>query len=374
MKVLYNSFQGRYSDNPRAIYEWLLNHDTGDEHVWFADPQHAHGFPADVSTVLPGSDACREALESADLIVANTHIELEWTKKPGAIYFQTWHGTPLKRIHHDVLWAPPGRLSELDRDVARWDYLLSPNAASTERLRRAFDFPGEVVEAGYPRNDVLSSGEAAEVRARVRASLGLAEGTTAVLYTPTWRDDHFYAEGGTLPVKMALDAAAFLTELGPDVCLLPRLHYLVTSRGAIPEAPGMIDVSFYPDVQDLYLAADVMITDYSSTMFDFTVTGKPIIFYTYDLATYGDSVRGFYFDLQPVAPGPMVETPAELIAALQSLPAMTSQYAHRYAEFRRTFNHLDDGQATKRLSWLWSGSAPDWPGQLTDRRGPASRT
>ncbi len=374
MKVVYNSFQGRYSDNPRAIYEWLLAHGTADEHVWFVDPRHAHGFPPEAQTVPTGSDVCRGALESADLIVANTHIEMEWTKKPDATYLQTWHGTPLKRIHHDVLWAPPGRLSELDRDVARWDYLLSPNAASTDRLSRAFDFSGAVLEAGYPRNDVLASDQAGEVRARVRASLGLSERTTAVLYTPTWRDDHFYAEGGVLPVEMALDAAALLTELGPDVCLLPRLHYLVTSRGAIPETPGMIDVSYYPDVQDLYLAADVMITDYSSTMFDFTVTGKPIIFYTYDLAAYGDSVRGFYFDLEPMAPGPMVETPAELIAALQSLPEVSRQYADRYAEFQRTFNHLDDGHATDRLSWLWSDSVPDWLAELTDRPGPASRT
>ena len=117
----------------------------------------------------------------------------------------------------------------------------------------------------------------------------------------------------------------------------------------------MVDVSLYPDVQDLYLAADVMVTDYSSTMFDFTVTGKPIIFYTYDIASYGDSVRGFYFDLEPVAPGPMVETPGELVAALQNLPESTLRYAERYAEFRRTFNHLDDGQATERLAWLWDG-------------------
>ena len=133
-----------------------------------------------------------------------------------------------------MLYAPPGRLAELDPDVARWDYLLSPNTISTERLRRAFDFRGEVLETGYPRNVVLTSHEADEVRARVRASLGLSEDTTAVLYTPTWRDDHFYAEGGLLPVGLALDGGAFLAELGPNYCLLPRLHYLVTARGAIP--------------------------------------------------------------------------------------------------------------------------------------------
>lgn len=356
MKIVYLSFDGRYSDNPRAVYEWLTARGGSHEHVWIAHPQHRHGFPAGVSSVPTSSEACRAALETADLVIANTHIEMEWTKAPGCRYLQTWHGTPLKRIHHDVLWAPPGRLTDLDADVARWDYLLSPNAASTDRLRNAFRYTGEVLESGYPRNDALSGPSADRVRAQVRDSLGVAQETTVVLYTPTWRDDEFYANGGTSPVGLALDGAGFMAELGPSFRLLPRLHYMVTSRGAIPEAPGVLDVSFYPDVHDLYLAADVMVTDYSSTMFDFTVTGKPIIFYAYDRARYGDSVRGFYFDLEPLAPGPLVETPAALVAALQSLPEVETAYAEPYAQFRRTFNHLDDGHAVERLAWMFEGA------------------
>jgi CDP-glycerol glycerophosphotransferase len=355
VKVVWDSYNGRYSDNPRAIYEHLLEREPSAEHVWFCDPVHAHGFPEGVRTVVPYSPECRAELEDADLIVANTHIEMEWTKKPGARYLQTWHGTPLKRIHHDVLWAPEGRLDWLDHDVARWDYLLSPNAASTERLRNAFAFRGEMVEVGYPRNDVLSAPSAEQVRDRVRASLGLSKDTTAVLYTPTWRDDEFYANGADDAIRLALDGSAFVAELGGNYCLLPRLHYMVTARGAIPSGAGVVDVSRYPDAQELYLAADVMITDYSSTMFDYTVTGKPIIFYTYDLARYGDTVRGFYFDLEPVAPGPMVETPEELLAALRSLPTLSRDHAERYAAFRRTFNHLDDGRASGRLSALLDG-------------------
>src|SRR4051794_38632569 len=103
------------------------------EHVWLCDPLHRAGFPAEVSTVPASGAEAVAALESADLVIANTHIDLDWDKKPGAVYLQTWHGTPLKRIHNDVLWAPPGRLAELDRDVQRWDYLVSPNEVSTHR-------------------------------------------------------------------------------------------------------------------------------------------------------------------------------------------------------------------------------------------------
>jgi len=352
MKVVYNSFAGRYSDSPRALYERNRHRRPLAEHVWLCDPLHAAGFPADAVTVPATGPAARAALESADLIIANTHIELDWVKKPGALYLQTWHGTPLKRIHNDVLWAPPGRLAYLDRDVARWDYLVSPNEVSTPRLREAFGFTGEVLEVGYPRNDVLSAPAAAVIRARVRAALGIPDDVTAVLYTPTWRDDEYFADG-TPNVQLALDVEAFVRELGPKQWLLPRLHYMVTDRSEALDREGVVDVSRYPDVHELYLAADVMITDYSSTMFDFAITGKPMLFYAYDLDSYRDSLRGFYFDFQPLAPGPVLKTSQEVIGALQNLDEVRHGYAERYETFRQLFTHLDDGHASDRLRWLY---------------------
>ena len=348
MRVVYHSFEGRFSDSPRAIFEGLAARDGGHEHVWLADPAHASGFPPGVETVAYGTPSCIEALESADVVIANTHTDLVWSKRPGAFYLQTWHGTPLKRIHRDVLWAPPGRLDRLQRDVDQWDCLLSPNRASTPRLRRAFRFDGEVLESGYPRNDLLSAGDRDAVRARVRDEMGIEEGRTAVLYTPTWRDDEVFPEGGRT-FALGLDVAALADELGDDHVLLLRLHYMLTGRLAAVEHPAVRDVSFHPDVGELYLAADAMVTDYSSTMFDFAVTGKPMVFYTYDLADYRERQRGFYFDLEPDAPGPLVETAGELVDALRDLPALRERYAERYARFRETFCHLDDGRATERV-------------------------
>ena len=347
MRIVYDSFEGRYSDNPRALYEWLRPRVPG-EHIWLTDPRHLASFPPGTLTVPHDSTDAVVALESADLVIGNTHIDLDWDKRPETTYLQTWHGTPLKRIHHDVVFAPPGRLPRLDRDVARWDYLLSPNAASTPRLRKAFNFPGEVLEYGYPRNDVLLPPRADLVRARVRASLGLTEGDTAVLYTPTWRD-HAYYDPTRPPVQLALDVAPFLAKLGPGVKLLPRLHYLMTDRGMPLDHPDVIDVSYYPDVAELYLAADVMVTDYSSTMFDFAVTGKPLLFYTYDLDEDREHERGFYYDLEPIAPGPMISNSEDLVAALQDLPGVQRTYAGRYRRFQAMFCGLEDGRATKRL-------------------------
>ncbi|NHC24550.1 CDP-glycerol glycerophosphotransferase family protein [Nocardioides sp. IC4_145] len=347
MRIVWNSFHGRFSDNPRALWEQV--HDRpGHEHVWLADQAHLAAFPDGVTTVDIDSPAARGALESADLLIANTHTEVEWTKPAGTTYVQTWHGTPLKRIHRDVLWAPEGRLDRLDHDVAKWDLLLSPNAVSTPRLRGAFGYDGEVLESGYPRNDLLSLPAAREVGARVRAELGIPGSATVVLYTPTWRDDEAFAEDRP-EVALRLDVERFAATLGPDQVLLVRAHNMVTGRSRIAATPGVHDVSYHPDVRDLYCAADVLVTDYSSTMFDFAITGRPILHYAYDLERFQDSVRGFYFDLLPEAPGPVLRTEDELLAALGDLGQVEKEHAERYAAFRARYTALEDGRATDRV-------------------------
>ncbi|HEY0239212.1 MAG TPA: CDP-glycerol glycerophosphotransferase family protein [Friedmanniella sp.] len=344
--IVYDSFAGRYSDSPRALHSWLEPR-VAAEHVWLMDPAHRRAFPADVRTVAYGSPESVEALESADLVVGNTHIEIEWDKSPEAKYLQLWHGTPLKTVHRDVRWAPPGRLDWLELDVARWDYLLSPSPASTPRLRSAFRWGGEVLELGYPRNDVLQPPAVDLVRARTRASLGLRDDETVVLYAPTFRDRMMTDQD--VPLKLALDMGRLVAKLGPGVRVLTRVHYFMTDRLERFEVPGVVDVSWHPDIAELYAAADVLVTDYSSSMFDFAVTGKPLVFYTYDLETYRDVDRGFYFELEPVAPGPVVRTQDELTAVLNDLPRVRREHAERYATFQQTYCVLDDGRATKRV-------------------------
>ena len=348
MRFVYHSFLGRYSDSPRAVHRALTQGDPRHEHLWLADAAHADTFPPGVDVAQVGTDAARAALEAADVLVANTHTELEWDKPDGLLYVQTWHGTPLKRIHWDVLWAPEGRLERLSLDVAQWDVLLSPNAWSTPRLQGAFRFEGELLETGYPRNDVLLKPEGAVVREAVRSNLGLGPEDQVVLYAPTWRDDVVFA-GGDEPIALELDAAGIADALGPRTHVLLRTHYMLTGRLAAVEHPRVHDVSRHPDVSDLYLAADVLITDYSSVMFDWAVTRKPILLFTYDLAAYRDDLRGFYFDLAEDPPGPLLMTSDDVLAALEDLPAVTARFAAAYDRFHARFCHLEDGRATDRV-------------------------
>ena len=357
MRIVYDSFHGRYSDNPRALFERLQDR-PGAEHVWLADPLHADSFPVGVPTVPIESPDAADALHDADLVIANTHVEVDWTKSPGTTYLQTWHGTPLKRIHRDVLWAPPGRLDRLDEDVARWDLLLSPNRASTPRLRQAFGFDGPVLETGYPRNDLLVGDLGGAVRDVVRKEMGIAEHVTVVLYAPTWRDNERF-RGSDGPVPLGLDLAALADRLGDEHQVVARLHNMMTGRSVPPSHPRVYDASFHPDVRDLYLAADLMVTDYSSAMFDFAVTGKPVFYYAYDLERFRDEIRGFYFDLAPQAPGPFLRNEADLAAAILDRDAVGREFAEQYRRFRDTYCSLEDGRATDRVLELLGLGAPE---------------
>ena len=368
MKIVYATYRGLFADNPRALYEGLqkrLPHDVG--HIWLCSPKTRSSFPADVRAIVYPSPEARAELESADVVIANDCLSMPWTKRAGAVYLQTWHGTPLKRIHHDVRPIREGWLDEADKDVARWDVLLSPNAASTYRLRHAFGFRGPVWETGYPRNDVLSSPDRHGVRRRLRAELGIADGTTAVLYAPTWRDDLVFDHSGPRDFEFPIDMGDF-ARLGANHVLLLRLHGMVKDRLDLDPLAPVIDVSDYAESADIYLAADVLVTDYSSAMFDFAVTGKPMLFYTYDLEHYRDDLRGFYFDLAEIAPGPLLRTSTELIEAIGDIEVPDQEREARYARFRETFCSLEDGHATDRvLDQLFpsGGSA----GRSTQERG-----
>ena len=337
--VVYNSFRGRFSDSPRAIYEQLVR-TAPSGHVWIGDGPRS---------VQPNSKAYFRALGRARYVVTNVQMASNLIKRPGMVYLQTWHGTPLKRIGLDnERWREnPAALKKMVADVGRWDHLVSQNPFSTDIFRSAFGFEGEVLETGYPRNDVLSAPDREAIRARVRRELGIADGQRVVLYAPTWRDADVDADGA-YRFTPALDLARIAEALGDDHVLLLRLHYLLSAAlGDL--GPHVRNVSDLPDIGELYLAADVLVTDYSSAMFDFAVTGKPMVFFTYDLADYGEKVRGFYFDLAAEAPGPLCATSDELGEALLRVEGDAERYAGAYARFRERFCPFDDGRASARV-------------------------
>ncbi|WP_392676185.1 CDP-glycerol glycerophosphotransferase family protein [Streptomyces sp. LN785] len=350
--VLYSSFDGRqYSDSPRAIYEELVSRSVEFEHLWVVRDQQAR-IPAGATAVVHGSAAWHEALARSRHIVTNTQLPEWFERREGQTVVQTWHGTPLKRIGLDLAGtaqANTGYIATIERRASQWSVLVSPNSFSTPVLRRSFGYRGEMLECGYPRNDLFHASDRVKVAAAVRERLGIPEGKRVVLYAPTWREDRPQG-GGRYALDLQLDLTAAERELGADTVLLVRRHYLVTDR--LPDSgSGFVrDVSRYGEVGELMLISDALVTDYSSLMFDFAQTGRPMLFHTYDLAHYRDTLRGFCFDFENRAPGPLIPESSDLVEALRDPVLATAGHAQAYEAFRRDFCDLDDGHAARRVA------------------------
>ncbi|WP_367047278.1 bifunctional glycosyltransferase family 2 protein/CDP-glycerol:glycerophosphate glycerophosphotransferase [Streptomyces sp. Je 1-332] len=349
--VLFDSFRGtQFSDSPRAVYEELVRRGTDLELLWTVRDDQVQ-IPAPGRAVRMWSPEWYEAMARSRFLVHNNHIPGWFTRREGQTVVQTWHGTPLKRIGHDmpaVHFADRDYLERIGREARQWSMLVSPNEFSTPILRRAFDFHGEILQTGYPRNDVLYSADRDDRARAVRARLGLPDGKKTVLYAPTWRDDQYHG-AGRYRFDFRIDVADARRRLGDDHVLLVRRH-----PNVVDPVPGagdgfVFDVSAHPDMADLMLVTDVLVTDYSSLMFDFANTGRPMLFFTYDLEHYRDTLRGFYFDFAQEAPGPLLETSTALVDALCDLDRTERGHRLRYRAFRQRFCGLDDGGATARV-------------------------
>jgi CDP-glycerol glycerophosphotransferase len=352
-EVLFESYESRaYGDNARAIYEVLSRRVPDLRCRWMVvDGQTA--LPDGLEPLRRFSRDHFEALARARFVVIPNYRPMEpWFETPAdQVVVQTWHGAPFKRIALDnPRWETMGARDNVERiraESARWDYLVSPNPPSSPILRGAFGFDGELLETGYPRTDVFHAPDRERRAAAVKEALGLEPGKRVVLYAPTMRDDHRYS-GNRYSLEMRLDLPAARRALADDHVLLVRRHAKVVDTVPGVDGSFAIDVSAWPDVNELLLAVDVLITDYSSLTFDFAVTGRPMLFFTYDLADYRDRLRGFYFDPDRL-PGPHVATSEELVAAIRDVDRLHAEHAAKYAAFRADFTPWDDGHAAERL-------------------------
>jgi CDP-glycerol glycerophosphotransferase len=344
-----------YSCNPRAIYERLLELVPRARGVWVVERKHARSFPADVPHVVAGSRAYYRALARARIFVNNVGFPHEIVKRPGMIHVQTYHGTPLKTMGLDQREALVGsRRMNFDRLVeraARWDFIVSSNPFSTAIWKRATPGTYEVLEVGYPRNDVLVNAGEADV-ARVRDELGIPAGKQAILFAPTHRE---YRE--TYVPTADLDRLA--AELGEDFIVLARTHYFYAGQEK-RHGGRVLDVSEHPSVEELCLAADVLVTDYSSIMFDYAVLDRPILIHAPDWEDYR-RLRGTYFDLLLEPPGIVTRSDEELVEAFRTGAVWSEEAAAVRAAFRERFCSLEDGRAAERVVrrvWLGEMDAP----------------
>lgn len=269
--------------------------------------------------------------------------------RKGSTIVQTWHASgAFKKIGWSVLDKTFGADEEFVDRVplhSNYDVCLMASKSAAVHYADAFRQPLERfrTDIGMPRTDILFGDERiAEIAAGLREKYRLPAGKRVILYAPTFRGTAVFR--ATTPKN--LDLALLHRELGADHVLLMRLHPFVRESAPIP--PGLegfaIDVSDHPDIHELMHVSDVLVTDYSSAIFEFSLLGRPMGFFAPDHDDYDDE-RGFYFDFRTGVPGPVFETTAELAAWLRA-----GEFdLERVARFRDESFEVADGHATERF-------------------------
>ena len=333
-----------YSCNPAAIYEKAKELAPDVRGVWIVKPGKQKSLPPGVDHVVAGSRAYYRTIARAHWLINNATFPADVVKRPGAVHVQTHHGTPLKTMGLDQPKYPASTVGydaeRLRRNIAKWDFSITANRHTTLVWDRQFPIKGETLEVGYPRNDRLARATAGDTAA-ARAELGIAPGERVVMYAPTHREWH----PRFTPV---LDVDALAEALGPGTRVLLRGHYFYGSIGFPPRHPRVLDVSSHPSVETLYLASDVLITDYSSVMFDYAVLDRPLVIFAPDWDIYR-AVRGVTFDLAAEPPGVFARTFDELVEAFRGGAVGDEVAAKARARFRERFCALEDGRAAERV-------------------------
>lgn len=324
--ILFNSFAGRkFDDSPRAIYEEMKKDLRFKDYklVWAFHQPEKHDAPEKIKT--DGMTYFKTAL-AARVWVTNSSVErgLNFTGKH-TLYFNTWHGTPMKKMGSDINAL---NTSFGSKGENHFDIMMSQGHFETDVFSRSFGIPKEkFLEAGLPRNDILAN-YTDEYRVQLRERLSIRPDQTVILYCPTFRE---YDKDANLGVVMAppMDLKQWERELGEGYVLFMRAHYEVAKVMNIEENYFVRNMTDYPNLNDLYIAADILISDYSSVFFDYSITRKPMLHFCYDYDKYS-SKRGMYFDIRDyVNGGSMEEEVIEIIKKMNVEDEMNKTTAFR---------------------------------------------
>ncbi len=362
--VVFDSFKGKiWGCNPKAVYEYMLSQERFDDWKFvllFKNPEKYSYLEKNPNTRVvkqTGRNYERE-LAGAKYWIMSFRVPDYIYPGKSQVFVQCWHGTPLKRLGYDLVTfenavdTVEDVRRKYDLDSEKFTYLLSPSPYATEKFSSAWNLNAKkmtdkILEIGYPRNDFLSSYTERDVE-NIKENLGISKDKKVILYAPTWRDNqHEAGVGFTYDLNLNFDK--WREALGDEYVVLFRTHYFVANTFSFDKYGGfVINVSDYDDINHLYVISDLLITDYSSVVFDYAVLKRPVLFYMYDLKIYRERIRGFYFDLKEL-PGEIFTREQELVDAIPG-SIENFVYDEKYRKFNMTFNPLDDGQASARFA------------------------
>jgi CDP-glycerol glycerophosphotransferase (TagB/SpsB family) len=341
--VFFESYRGRsVACNPRAIDRFIAGERPDTIRYWSVADGSVE-VPMGAVRVIEGTRAWWRARRTARVIVVNDWLRKRWRRRSYQHVLQTWHGSTLKRLARDRPDVGMRTRIAARREGKRWNALLAQNEFSALNLRSAYAFKGPIWIDGYPRNDTLvRSFQYDRSSYAIYNRLGIDPQLKIALWAPTWREER-------RTMVDYLDLRDLSSRLGREWIILVRGHVSTWGTGVDQSGPGILDVTTYPDITDLLQVTDVLITDYSSVMFDWIVTRRPIIFCVPDLAHYAYAARGFYADLLADPPGPVVHTTAEVAYAIEAAEDYTREYADQLDLWRERFAAHDDGHAAEHV-------------------------
>ncbi len=369
--VLFESYGGRsVSCSPKALFlemisceeytDWQIIWSLRESAYEASEMLNSLSDPR-IKTVIRGSREYFDSLATASAIVMNTRLPEYVYPKPEQVYVQCWHGTPLKKLGCDAIGKTDSALNtatELARrfriDSKKWSYLLSPSSFTSEALFSAFGVPiadrqSLLIEEGYPRNDVLVHSINDDVRqSYYRQKHGVPRNKKVILYAPTWRDDRYVSGLGYIADAM-MDMEELRASLSDDWIVLFRAHYYIAESFDFSNYEGfVVDVSKVEDINELYIASDIMITDYSSTIFDFAILRRPICLFVSDREHYEHDLHGFYMQLEDI-PAPICTTTKEVISFFENIYRWEEEYGVRFDDFMKEYCPHEDGATAKRV-------------------------
>ncbi|GEP18648.1 CDP-glycerol glycerophosphotransferase family protein [Pediococcus argentinicus] len=363
-QTLFESFNGNgFTDNPRAIYEELINSNPNlnGKLFWGAKGSVIN----QLQTTYPSINFVKRwslkwiwLSATANYWIFNSRMPTWWKKNAKTKYVQTWHGTPLKHLALDMDEVEiPGQSAkdyktEFKSEAHRWDYLIAPNQYSKDIFESAFDYHGSFLETGYPRNDFLVQNNNQSKRTEIVKQLfgSKYDEKRFIMYAPTWREDDAISTG-KYHFQMPFNINNLVEQLPEDVVLLIRPHYLIADQIDVSEFNGRVLVDAQTDINQLYEISDAMITDYSSVMFDYAILNRPILFYAYDLEHYRDQLRGFYFDYFTELPSDYVTKESELLKQINTVVENGFKIVdlQRMERFRAKFASWENGTASRQV-------------------------
>ena len=347
-KVVFSSLGGRgFGDNPKAIALALMERDPELDLVWLTNNMNTP-LPEGIRPCPYGTPQAVKELSTAAVWVNDSRGGAKYKKK-GQSYLQTWHGFALKHIERSAVNLPESYVEQCKKDSAMTDLMVSGSGFMSRVYREDFWYDGEIGEFGSPRNDVFFRENS--YPQKVKGFFGLPEDRHFFLYAPTFRDD-----GATdcYAIEPQTVIEACEKRFGGRWSALCRLHPNAAklSKGMFPyDGDRIIDATAYPDMQELLLACDLLITDYSSSMFDYALSGKPCLRFATDIEAYTKE-RGFYFRLEDL-PFPLSKSVAELCRCIETFDEL--EQAKRWTDFTEANGFKEDGGAADRCAqWILS--------------------